>query len=51
MSEHLYAATAGSTAGPGSGTVPPTGDEAARDGGPAGGKPDDVIDVEFEEKK
>ena len=51
MSEHLYAANAspepggpGATAGPGA-----AGHSA--NGGPHGAKPDDVIDVEFEEKK
>jgi molecular chaperone DnaK len=47
MAEHLYASNA-ATGGPGDGAgaapPPPTGD------GP-GGKPDDVIDVEFDEKK
>jgi molecular chaperone DnaK len=49
MGEHLYAASAkeggdsGGAGGP-DGTGGPT-------GGAAGGKPDDVIDVEFEEKK
>jgi molecular chaperone DnaK len=44
MAEHLYAA--GSQAPPTGGTT-----ETASDGDGAGPKPDDVIDVEFEEKK
>jgi molecular chaperone DnaK len=52
MAEHLYAASA--QAGPGAGAAgpgasPPPGDGAVGPG-PAG-KPDDVIDVDFEEKK
>jgi molecular chaperone DnaK len=45
MAEHLYAANAapGPGAGPGPATEPPSSN--------GGGKPDDVIDVEFEEKK
>ena len=50
MAEHLYAG-AGSAAAPGNGpasaqTAGPTGPDGA-----AGAKPEDVIDVEFEEKK
>ena len=41
MSEHLYAATAAGAEAPAAGP----------DGAAPGGKPDDVIDVEFEEKK
>jgi molecular chaperone DnaK len=49
MSEHLYAASAAGGAAPGGAAAGgPTG--AGPDGGPSG-KPDDVIDVEFEEKK
>jgi molecular chaperone DnaK len=51
MAEHLYAASA--TQGAQSGDAG-TADGAAANGGPAGAggaKPDDVIDVEFEEKK
>ncbi len=49
MAEHLYAASA--QAGPGAADGRPS--EAAADAGagPQGSKPDDVIDVEFEEKK
>jgi molecular chaperone DnaK len=47
MSEHLYAAA--NAAGPGAGASSAPGPEA--NGGPNAGKPDDVIDVEFEEKK
>jgi len=50
MAEHLYAATAAAGA-----TTSPDGASAADEGAAAstgkGGKPDDVIDVEFEEKK
>ena len=48
MAEHLYA---GAKPGPGAGPEagPPPGG-ASPNGGP-GGKPEDVIDVEFEEKK
>jgi molecular chaperone DnaK len=50
MAEHLYAGakTPPPGAGPGPGPVPPGGD--SHNGG-TGGKPEDVIDVEFEEKK
>ncbi len=49
MAEHLYAASA--TQGAQSGDAG-TGEAAgAAAGAPTGGKPDDVIDVEFEEKK
>jgi molecular chaperone DnaK len=50
MAEHLYAATA---QGPGAAAAaPPGGDGDSPNGGHAGGtKADDVIDVEFEEKK
>ncbi len=49
MAEHLYAASAQ----PGPGTAPGEGQPGpSADGtGPQAGKPDDVIDVEFEEKK
>ncbi|MGO9464009.1 MAG: molecular chaperone DnaK [Isosphaeraceae bacterium] len=48
MAEHLYAgAKSPPEAGPGPGPVP---GDASPNGG-AGGKPEDVIDVEFEEKK
>ena len=46
MSEHLYAASAAA----GSRTAS-NGPSASSDGGPRGGQADDVIDVEFEEKK
>jgi molecular chaperone DnaK len=53
MAEHLYAASAAQ--GPGAGAGAAAGpDGAGANGGAAhgqGGKPDDVIDVEFEEKK
>jgi molecular chaperone DnaK len=52
MSEHLYAAGgpgAGAGAGPGHGTGP--GPSASPNGGDGSQKPEDVIDVEFEEKK
>ena len=45
MSEHLYAATAAGA------EAPTTGATVGPDGAAPGGKPDDVIDVEFEEKK
>jgi molecular chaperone DnaK len=51
MAEHLYASSAqGPGAGPG---APPGGDGASANGGAQAGteKADDVIDVEFEEKK
>src|SRR5262245_7918660 len=49
MAEHLYAASAA----PGAAAAGPEGGPSAGDGATAGegGKPDDVIDVEFEEKK
>jgi molecular chaperone DnaK len=52
MAEHLYSAGAGPAGAAGAGPGPGTAGES-RDGGPdgaAGGKPEDVIDVEFEEK-
>jgi molecular chaperone DnaK len=49
MSEHLYAAPRGGP-GPGPGDGPPP-HEAPPGDGAAGPKPEDVIDVEFEEKK
>jgi molecular chaperone DnaK len=49
MSEHLYAASQPGPA-PGPGDVPPPHGAAPTDGA-AGPKPEDVIDVEFEEKK
>ncbi len=49
MAEHLYAANAASGAGAAGG--PSGGGQASSNGGQAGPKPDDVIDVEFEEKK
>ncbi len=58
MSEHLYSAGgpgAGAGAGPGHGTGPGPGPGAGPSASPNGGdgsqKPEDVIDVEFEEKK
>ncbi len=56
MAEHLYSAGPGAAgaggAGPDHGPGPGDGHPgAAHDGGPGGAKPDDVIDVEFEEKK
>ena len=50
MADHLYASTqaGGPGAGPGPGHGPSPGGESANGGA---GKPDDVIDVEFEEKK
>ncbi|HEV3122756.1 MAG TPA: Hsp70 family protein, partial [Isosphaeraceae bacterium] len=53
MAEHLYAssATKPGEAGPGAAPPPPGPDGSSPNGGQAGGKPDDVIDVEFEEKK
>ncbi len=56
MAEHLYSAGSGAAgagaAGPGHGPGPGDGHHPGpgHDGGP-GGKPEDVIDVEFEEKK
>lgn len=50
MAEHLYAASPGGPgAGPGAGAAP--GGDGAANGGAQGSKADDVIDVEFEEKK
>jgi len=52
MAEHLYSAGgpgAGAGAGPGPGTGP--GPSASPNGGDGSQKPEDVIDVEFEEKK
>jgi molecular chaperone DnaK len=46
MAEHLYAAP---KSGPGEGGGPPP--DGHPDGAAPGPKPDDVIDVEFEEKK
>jgi molecular chaperone DnaK len=55
MAEHLYSAGAGAAgaggAGPGHGPGPGDGHPGAAHDGGAGAKPDDVIDVEFEEKK
>ncbi len=52
MAEHLYAASAqpGGPTGPMPGGEGPTGGPGAGAAGGPGGKPDDVIDVEFEEK-
>ena len=51
MAEHLYAASAqAGPAGGGPGGGAAGGDETTQ-AGPQGSKPDDVIDVEFEEKK
>ena len=51
MAEHLYAASAAAGAATG-GSGGPEGPAAGTGaGGGAGAKPDDVIDVEFEEKK
>ncbi|AMV39096.1 molecular chaperone DnaK [Planctomyces sp. SH-PL62] len=51
MSEHLYAAAGAGAGGPGAGAgASPDGATAEAAGG-SGSKPDDVIDVEFEEKK
>jgi molecular chaperone DnaK len=47
MAEHLYAAGSGPAAGPG---PAPGADRGASPNGGTAGKPDDVIDVEFEEK-
>jgi molecular chaperone DnaK len=49
MAEHLYASSAAPGAGAGAAAGGPAGGEAPSSNG--GGKPDDVIDVEFEEKK
>jgi molecular chaperone DnaK len=56
MAEHLYASQpspgGGPGAGPGAGAAGGPGAEGpSTNGGGAAGKPDDVIDVEFEEKK
>jgi hypothetical protein len=48
MAEHLYAAS-GAAGGPAAGPGP--GAAASPNGGAEGQKPEDVIDVEFEEKK
>lgn len=50
MGEHLYASSAG-PAGAGGPSAGAAGDGASQNGGAQAGKPDDVIDVEFEEKK
>jgi molecular chaperone DnaK len=49
MAEHLYAASASSA--PGGGAGPDGGPTGPSANGGEAGKPDDVIDVEFEEKK
>lgn len=49
MAEHLYAATAQAGGGPGDGAEAPEGGAASQEEGEKKG--DDVIDVEFEEKK
>jgi len=52
MSEHLYSAGGpGAGAGPGRGTGPEPGPSASPNGGDGSQKPEEVIDVEFEEKK
>ena len=52
MSEHLYSAGGpGAGAGRGPGTGPGPGPSASPNGGDGSQKPEDVIDVEFEEKK
>jgi molecular chaperone DnaK len=52
MSEHLYSAGGpGAGAGAGHGTGPGPGPSASPNGGDGSQKPEDVIDVEFEEKK
>jgi len=54
MSEHLYSAGGpgtGTGTGPGHGTGPGPGPSASPNGGDGSQKPEDVIDVEFEEKK
>ncbi|WP_165252792.1 molecular chaperone DnaK [Paludisphaera soli] len=48
MSEHLYAGAGAAAAGSRAGANGPS---ASSDGGPRGGKEDEVIDVEFEEKQ
>jgi len=48
MAEHLYA---GAKTPPGAGPGPGPAPDGASPNGGAGGKPEDVIDVEFEEKK
>ncbi|MGC8642750.1 MAG: Hsp70 family protein, partial [Isosphaeraceae bacterium] len=52
MAQHLYA-SAGAAQGAGSGPGPQqgAGPSSSPNGGPEGQKPEDVIDVEFEEKK
>ena len=47
MSEHLYSAPGGA---PGGGEGPGAAPGPGANGGPQAGKPEDVIDVEFEEK-
>ncbi|MBV8129687.1 MAG: molecular chaperone DnaK [Planctomycetaceae bacterium] len=52
MSEHLYSAGGpGAGAGPGRGTGPGPGPSESPNGGDGSQKPEEVIDVEFEEKK
>jgi molecular chaperone DnaK len=53
MAEHLYSAGTGPAGAAGAGPGPGPGGESRGGGadGAAGGKPEDVIDVEFEEKK
>ncbi len=56
MAEHLYAGAQAGAGGPGAGPGPGHGPGPgpagpSHEGGPGAGKPDDVIDVEFEEKK
>jgi molecular chaperone DnaK len=54
MAEHLYSpggAGSGPAAGPGSGSGTGPGPSESPNGGGGGQKPEDVIDVEFEEKK
>jgi molecular chaperone DnaK len=54
MAEHLYssgAGAAGAGPGPGPGATGPPPHDGAGAGAGAGAKPEDVIDVEFEEKK
>jgi molecular chaperone DnaK len=52
MAEHLYSGAQAGAAGPGAaGPGPGPGGPGAGPVGPGGPKPDDVIDVEFEEKK
>jgi molecular chaperone DnaK len=54
MAEHLYASSSPGAGGPGDGPAggaPDGGGPSRGDGRQGAGKPDDVIDVEFEEKK